>query len=284
MNQGIHYIDMLQFLVGPVAEVTGHCGTFGHTGLAVEDTAAAAIKFQSGALGVVEGTTCAYPGLVSRIDVYGTEGSAVIENDVRLGAMGERWKGSARGVNDFVFLAIGTGIAAGICVNGELLRGPGFAAGEVGYLIVPGTREDAVPEGHPGALESAIGGEGIRAQWKNGTQRMYGEALYDLSATDIFERATNGNEQAQSVLERSARILAHTIYDISVVLNCPLFILGGGVGMSVILRDATESILKKYSQPVRPQLRLSSLGPDAQLFGALRLALDAAEKKIGLKM
>ncbi|HWR44276.1 Gfo/Idh/MocA family oxidoreductase [Sporomusa sp.] len=82
MNQGIHYIDMLQFLAGPVAEVTGHCGTFGHTGLEVEDTASAAIKFQSGALGVIEGTTCAYPGLVSRIDIYGTEGSAVLENDV----------------------------------------------------------------------------------------------------------------------------------------------------------------------------------------------------------
>ncbi|WP_371373418.1 Gfo/Idh/MocA family protein [Sporomusa aerivorans] len=82
MNQGIHYIDMLQYLAGPVAEVKGHCGTFGHTGLAVEDTASAAIKFQSGALGVIEGTTCAYPGLVSRIDLYGTEGSAVIENEV----------------------------------------------------------------------------------------------------------------------------------------------------------------------------------------------------------
>jgi predicted dehydrogenase len=82
MNQGIHYIDMLQFLAGPVAEVTGHCGTLGHTGLEVEDTASAAVKFQSGALGVIEGTTCAYPGLVSRIDIYGTEGSAVIENDV----------------------------------------------------------------------------------------------------------------------------------------------------------------------------------------------------------
>jgi len=82
MNQGIHYIDMLQFLAGPVAEVTGHCGTFGHIGLEVEDTASAAIKFQSGALGVIEGTTCAYPGLVSRVDIYGTEGSAVIENDV----------------------------------------------------------------------------------------------------------------------------------------------------------------------------------------------------------
>ena len=82
MNQGIHYIDMLQYLAGAVAEVTGHCGTFGHTGLEVEDTASAAIKFQSGALGVIEGTTCAYPGLVSRIDIYGTEGSAVLENEV----------------------------------------------------------------------------------------------------------------------------------------------------------------------------------------------------------
>jgi UDP-N-acetyl-2-amino-2-deoxyglucuronate dehydrogenase len=82
MNQGIHYIDMLQFLAGPVAEVSANCGTFGHNGLEVEDTATAAIKFHSGALGVIEGTTCAYPGLVSRIDIYGTAGSAIIENDV----------------------------------------------------------------------------------------------------------------------------------------------------------------------------------------------------------
>ncbi|MDR3560687.1 MAG: Gfo/Idh/MocA family oxidoreductase [Negativicutes bacterium] len=82
MNQGIHYIDMLQYLLGPVADITAHCGTFGHAGLEVEDTAAAAVRFSSGALGVIEGTTCAYPGLVSRVDVYGSEGTAVIENDV----------------------------------------------------------------------------------------------------------------------------------------------------------------------------------------------------------
>ena len=82
MNQGSHYIDMLQYLAGDVAEVSGYCGTLGHTGLEVEDTATAAVKFQSGALGVIEGTTCAYPGLASRIDIYGTAGSAVIENEV----------------------------------------------------------------------------------------------------------------------------------------------------------------------------------------------------------
>lgn len=82
MNQGVHYIDMLQYLAGPVAEVSGRCATLGHLGLEVEDTASASVKFQSGALGVIEGTTCAYPGLVSRVDIYGTEGIAVIENDV----------------------------------------------------------------------------------------------------------------------------------------------------------------------------------------------------------
>ena len=82
MNQGVHYIDMLQYLAGPIVEISGECGTLGHIGLEVEDTASASIKFQSGALGVIEGTTCAYPGLVSRVDIYGTEGSAVIENDV----------------------------------------------------------------------------------------------------------------------------------------------------------------------------------------------------------
>lgn len=82
MNQGVHYIDMLQYLAGPISEVSGDCDTLGHVGLEVEDTASSSIKFKSGALGVIEGTTCAYPGLVSRIDIYGTEGSAIIENDI----------------------------------------------------------------------------------------------------------------------------------------------------------------------------------------------------------
>ena len=82
MNQGIHYIDMLQYIMGPVAEVTACCGTLGHVDIEVEDTAASSITFNSGALGVIEGTTCAYPGLVSRVDIYGTEGTAIIENDI----------------------------------------------------------------------------------------------------------------------------------------------------------------------------------------------------------
>jgi glucokinase len=67
------------------------------------------------------------------------------------------------------------------------------------------------------------------------------------------------------------------------VLNCSHFILGGGVGTNEILRDAAENVLKAYTEPTQPKLYLSSLGPDAQLIGAVRLALDAAEKRIGIR-
>jgi predicted dehydrogenase len=82
MNQGIHYIDLLQYIMGPVDKITASCGTVGHSGIEVEDTAAAGVEFASGAIGVIEGTTCAYPGLVSRLDIYGTEGTAILENEV----------------------------------------------------------------------------------------------------------------------------------------------------------------------------------------------------------
>ena len=88
-----------------------------------------------------------------------------VENDVRLAAIGENWRGAARGVSNFTFLAIGTGIAAGIFVNGQVVRGGNWSAGEVGYMMVPGTTEAAANPGTPGALESVIGGEGIKLQW-----------------------------------------------------------------------------------------------------------------------
>ena len=66
---------------------------------------------------------------------------AAVENDVRMAALGEHWLGAARGVDDFVFLAIGTGIAAGIFANGKLVHGVNCTAGEVGYMYVPGATE-----------------------------------------------------------------------------------------------------------------------------------------------
>ena len=202
---------------------------------------------------------------------------SAIENDVKLAAIGEKWMGTARGIRDFVFLAIGTGIAAGIFVNGELVHGPDWVAGEVGYMIVPGTPETPAKRGTPGSLETMIGGEGLKEQWLKHTGSRNGRDVRDLTATGIFYHALTGDERAKNVLEQTARILAHTVYNMSTVLNSSLFILGGGVGMNSTLIAATRRILEPYTQPSHPKLIASSLGQDAQLIGAIRLALDLAE-------
>lgn len=81
MNQSVHYVDMVQHLVGEVDEVQAYCATLAHERIEVEDLAVATLKFKSGALGLLEGNTTAYPGFCTRLDIYGSKGGAVIEND-----------------------------------------------------------------------------------------------------------------------------------------------------------------------------------------------------------
>lgn len=201
---------------------------------------------------------------------------ASVENDVRMAALGEHWMGAARGVDDFVFLAIGTGIAAGVFANGKLIHGTNCTAGEVGYMHVPHSTEEPARPGQPGALESIIGGDGIRRQWSDaGVENGQPQSL---NATEIFALAGSGHPRAKGVLEHSAQLLAYAVYNISLVLNSALFVLGGGIGVSVALCDATRRILEQYNEPSRPKLVVSSLGTDAQLMGAIGLALTTAKQ------
>jgi predicted dehydrogenase len=81
MNQGIHNVDLLQWLMGPVAQISGFSATLAHERIEVEDTAAACLRFASGALGVIQATTSVYPGLPKTVAIHGDRGSAVIEQD-----------------------------------------------------------------------------------------------------------------------------------------------------------------------------------------------------------
>ena len=81
INQAIHSIDLLQWLMGPVVEVTAYTGLLAHQRIEVEDTAVAILKFAGCAIGTIVATTAAYPGLTARIAVHGDRGSAVIDDD-----------------------------------------------------------------------------------------------------------------------------------------------------------------------------------------------------------
>jgi UDP-N-acetyl-2-amino-2-deoxyglucuronate dehydrogenase len=80
MNQAIHTVDVLQWLFGPVARVGGRTATLLHS-IQTEDTAAAVLEFESGALGIIEATTSSYPGYARRVDVSGSEGTLILEGD-----------------------------------------------------------------------------------------------------------------------------------------------------------------------------------------------------------
>lgn len=81
MNQAIHSVDLLNWLMGPVEEIRAQWGTLAHERIAVEDVAVATLKFKNGALGVIEATTAAFPGYLKRIELHGSEGSCAMEEE-----------------------------------------------------------------------------------------------------------------------------------------------------------------------------------------------------------
>jgi glucokinase len=207
---------------------------------------------------------------------------AVIENDVNLAAVGESWCGIARGVKDFVFLTVGTGVGAGIFVDGHLYHGSDWTAGEIGYLYVPGTEEAPLAIHRPGSLESIIGARAIERSWQKlcGANHRAGRRLPRVtSAADIFDLAAKGENQAAAILQRTARILADAITNVCLILNSSLVVLGGRVGSHPALFEATRRIVDR-NEFCRPRLALSALSRKAPLYGAVCLALNAAAARI----
>ena len=85
MNQAIHSVDLLLWLMGPVTSISARTATLAHERISVEDVAVANLEFANGALGVIEATTAAYPGYLKRIEIAGSEGCAVLEEeDIRV--------------------------------------------------------------------------------------------------------------------------------------------------------------------------------------------------------
>ena len=197
---------------------------------------------------------------------------AYVENDVNLAALGESCFGVGRDCQELVFLAIGTGVGGGIILKNELFQGTAWAAGEIGYMLVPGVSEEPAALGTPGPLEGVVGGEGLRAQWRLHWSMEKTPLSRELAATQIFDAATDGDALANVLLDRAARALAYAISDIALILNTPLFVLGGSVGLHAALRERTQSVVDMYARRQRPRLVLSALGADAQLMGAIRLA------------
>ncbi len=211
-----------------------------------------------------------------------TKVSCSIENDTNLAALGEHWQGVAQGVDDFIFIALGTGVGAGIFLNGQLYHGAQWSAGEIGYFGVSGSERGPMRTREKGQLEQAIGGRGIQEEWLRALRaedsQVEGE-LTSLKATQVFDLAKEGDSKAIEVLRFAARILANMITDISLLLNLDMVVLGGGVGIHPSLSRETDNLVQRH-EFARPVLRSSGLGTEAQLYGAIALGLRQVEAQL----
>jgi glucokinase len=203
----------------------------------------------------------------------------IVENDINLAAVGERWCGAAKNVENFVFIALGTGVGAGIFVRGQLHHGAQWCAGEIGYFGIRGEKKDVVKVRQTGQLERVIGGIGIEEYWRKLLKRSgqpLDNELTKLRASQIFDLAREGDSLAGEVITYTAVLLADAIADIALLLNPEIVVLGGGVGSHAELCRHTEKIIRRH-EFAQPQLRSSALGTQAQLIGAVSMSVNAAE-------
>ena len=192
--------------------------------------------------------------------------TVTVENDINLAAVGERWRGMARGVEDFVFLSVGTGLGAGLVLRGELHRGRHGAAGEVD-LVAAGREEEIDP------CASAISALAERLVAEDGATTTL-TPPYD--ARGIFAAARAGDEIARKVVQEEARRIALHIAPISAVTDIALVVLGGGIGVNAdLLLDPIRDLLTSWL-PYPPRVEVSSLGDAAVLTGALAVGLRSA--------
>lgn len=195
-------------------------------------------------------------------EVTGTQ--VMLENDVNLAVLGEQWLGAGQGIDHLVFIALGTGIGAGIMVNGALLRGATGAAGELGYL--PFGADPFEPESlRVGAFERVTATHGIRAAYQAATGRT-------LEVPQVFAAAEAGDPAAREVLAGVARQMARAVATLGAVIAPELVILGGSIGARPELVAATKAELDRcFPFPIR--VESSRLGNHAALSGAVAIGL-----------
>ena len=212
-------------------------------------------------------------GLIEAIrDQLGTGVS--FENDVNLAALAERDQGLGGEARTFVFLWVGTGVGAGIVIDGRLYRGAGGAAGEIGYLpLGDGDPHDRGVR-RRGRLEDAAGASGLTRHARTLGMRP------PLTPRAIFAAAGRGDDLAREVVAAEARRIALAIATLAPILNPELVILGGRVaGNGDLLLAPIERELRALS-PFHPRLAVSALGDEAVLSGAVSVALEAAQQHL----
>ena len=259
--------------------------------LAVDEALAKAGSVMTDVVAVVVGSPGVVDQLDGRIAIAGTisdlEGLAlgevvakefdcvpVVENDVNLVAIAEQTYGLGIGVSNFVVLSVGSGIGAGLTLNGQLHRGHRGAAGEIFYVpfedVLGGQRTDIDPSG-PNIVALA---KALAPHFP--TSRL--SAPFETIA--IFEAARYKDSLAVAVVTNVAERIARYIATITAVVDVELVILGGGIGRQadVLLAEINAAVARAV--PFAPRIEVSTLGDQGVLLGGIALGTSLAQDRV----
>ena len=206
-------------------------------------------------------------------------GAAVlVENDVNLAVLGEYWQGAARGHDTCAFVFVGTGIGAGIIIDGALHRGHSFMAGEIAVMCM-GPQFVGVDYGTRGGLETLAGLQALAGRWPSGAR---GDPAQWMA--DLFAAAEDGDAEARRAVDETATLIGIAVANVAAVLDPSLIVLGGAImAQGGPLVAAVRKVVERLARaPV--ELVVSALGKDAPLCGCLLVAATEARKQVRLRL
>jgi glucokinase len=211
----------------------------------------------------------------------------VLDNDANAAAYAELQVGAARGRRDVFFITLGTGIGSGLIINGQIYRGATGFAGEFGHMTIdPEGIECAC--GNVGCLETIASGPNIVRRTR---ERLYRDRTSSLSrlaiprdreltAEDIAHAASQGDEMAQVMMERTGMFLGIAIAAVVNLLNVEMVVMGGGVmeAGDLILKPTIKETRRRAFPPSfnSCEIVIAKLGPSAGVIGAALLARNQA--------
>jgi glucokinase len=211
----------------------------------------------------------------------------VLDSDRSAYVLGEQWCGAAKGKEDVVFLAVGTGVGAGILSGGRLVRGSRDIAGAVGWFgLDPRFKSEYTAMGcfEAEASGGSIGRKAreLLAAGEPSLMRTLVKGRTEIvTAQTVVESARAGDPLARHILDSAVVYLAMGIANIISILNPEMVVLGGGLFQaSDLLLEPIRKEFKKWAQPLaakRVKIELSVLGENAGLYGAAKLAWDRIE-------
>jgi glucokinase-like ROK family protein len=225
-----------------------------------------------------------YP-IIQTVQQWFPSSNVVVDNDVNVMALGEIYQGAGKGVDNLIFIKIGTGIGAGIICEGKIYRGSNGCAGDIGHISVD-KNGPLCHCGNKGCLEAVAAGPAIAGRSLTAAQagkspilmRYYENNGNILRTEDVGSASSEGDALAIEIIRESGQFIGDVLAGLVNFYNPGMIVIGGGVSNlgDLLLSSIRQSVLRRSTPLATRDLLIvfSEIGPDAGVIGAINLAMD----------